>query len=184
MATGPLLTAQNLYITTSASRIAKKHNKDLVHVLDKHNGIFFSLTGLAFALGSIVSSVIFRHDINIYSNDNVTKLCGHIEPISPIEEPSSNSSHVMNLNLKPNSEFLPQLFSVYLGIDVIGVTITILVLPTLPFSDWIKKKSVLKSIYSMISSLSNVKLLLFLPMPVAVGVQRFVLFSDFTRVNK
>ena len=53
MATGPLLTAQNLYITTSASRIAKKHNKDLVHVLDKHNGIFFSLTGLAFALGSM-----------------------------------------------------------------------------------------------------------------------------------
>ena len=100
----------------------------------------------------------------------------------PLKSPLT--SHVMNLNLKPNSEFLPQLFSVYLGIDVIGVTITILVLPTLPFSDWIKKKSVLKSIYSMISSLSNVKLLLFLPMPVAVGVQRFVLFSDFTRVNK
>ena len=184
MATGPLWTAQNLYITASASRIAKKHNKDLMHVLNKHNGIFFSLTGLAFALGSIVSSVIFRHDINIYSNDNVTKLCGHIEPISPIEEPSSNSSHVMNLNLKPNSEFLLQLFSVYLGFDVIGVTITIILLPTLPLSDWIKKKSVLKSMYSMVSSLSNAKLLLFLPMPVAVGVQRFVLFSDFTRANK
>jgi hypothetical protein len=54
----------------------------------------------------------------------------------------------------------------------------------LPLSDWIKKKSVLKSIYSMVSSLSNAKLLLFLPMPVAVAVQRFVLFSDFTRVNK
>jgi hypothetical protein len=49
-----------------------------------------------------------------------------------------------------------------------------MLLPTLPLSDWIKKKSVLKSIYSMVSSLSNAKLLLFLPMPVAVGVQRFV----------
>jgi hypothetical protein len=49
MATGPLWTAQNLYITASASRIAKKHNKDLMHVLNKHNGIFFSLNGLAFA---------------------------------------------------------------------------------------------------------------------------------------
>jgi hypothetical protein len=57
--------------------------------------------------------------------------------------------------VKPNSEFLLQLFSVYLGFDVIGVTITILLLPTLPLSNWIKKKSVLKSIYSMISSLSN-----------------------------
>jgi hypothetical protein len=75
-------------------RIAKKHNKDLMHVLNKHNGIFFSLTGLAFALGSIVSSVIFRHDINIYSNDNVTKLCGHIEPISPATGIGRNSNNL------------------------------------------------------------------------------------------
>jgi hypothetical protein len=40
----------------------------------------------------------------------------------------------MNLNLKPNSEFLLQLFSVYLVFDVIGVTITIMLLPTLPLS--------------------------------------------------
>jgi hypothetical protein len=76
-------TIQVLY--KHASDFTPRPNKDLMHVLNKHNGIFFSLTGLAFALGSIVSSVIFRHDINIYSNDNVTKLCGHIEPISPIE---------------------------------------------------------------------------------------------------
>jgi hypothetical protein len=64
-----------------------------------------------------------------------------------LEHASSLYCVASNLNLKPNSEFLLQLFSVYLGFDVIGVTITIILLPTLPLSDWIKKKSVLKSIY-------------------------------------
>ncbi|XP_052073829.1 protein unc-93 homolog A-like [Mytilus californianus] len=178
LATGPLWTAQNLFITASATRIAVKSNKNLKDVLNRHNGIFFSIQGMAFAIGSVVSSLIFHTDTTLASG-NVTKYCGTLECDSYTQPITSNISFISVT--RPSPQLLHQLFSVYLAFDIIGVVIAVLLLPTLPVSEWIKKKSALKSVYSMCSSLSNVKLVLFLPLTVMVNVQRFVLYADFTK---
>ncbi|XP_063397546.1 protein unc-93 homolog A-like [Mytilus trossulus] len=178
LVTGPLWTAQNLFITASATRIAEKRKKNLKDVLNRHNGIFFSIHGVAFGIGSVVSSIIFHTDITLPSG-NVSKLCGILECDSYLQPNTSNISFISTN--RPSSQLLHQLFSVYLAFDMIGVVIAMVLLPTLPVSDWIKKKSALKSVYSMFSSLSNVKLVLFLPLTIMTSVQRFVLYADFTK---
>lgn len=176
LATGPLWTSQNLYIAASATRISQKNNKELIYILNKHNGIFYSLMGIAFASGSIVSSVIFRHDL-ITETNNSTQFCG----VQVCTE-ANLFNFTQNIPIsKPSSDLLIQLFSVYLAFDIIGIIITALFLPTLPVSDWTQKTSAVKSIYSMFSAMIDIKMILFLPLAFTVGLLRFVLYADYTR---
>ncbi|CAG2189239.1 unnamed protein product [Mytilus edulis] len=129
LVTGPLWTAQNLFITASATRIAEKRKKNLADVLNRHNGIFFSIHGVAFGIGSVVSSIIFHTDITLPSG-NVTKLCGILECDS-YRQPNTSNISFISTN-RPSPQLLHQLFSVYLAFDMIGVVIAIVLLPTLP----------------------------------------------------
>lgn len=183
LVTGPLWTSQSMFLSASAKRISQQREKDLLNTLNKHNSIFFSMNGIALAIGGIVSSVILRNDIHL-GGFNFTKPCGvyQCDTTTPKTNVTYNSTVTPSYS-RHSADSLYQLYAVYLTFDIIGVIIVALFLPPLPKSDWLQKKSPLKSLFSMFSLLSDAKMLLMLPYIIAVGIQRFFLYAEFSKVR-
>lgn len=175
---GPMWTSQSVYLADMAYSYAGRTNKDGHAVLSKFNGIFFAMFETTQITGNLISSLVLQQGGG-YNNSavNVTKVkfCGREDcPMAvnatKIEEPDT---HVVYI-----------LLAIFLVCNVIGVLLIAFLLPPLQKMTTKKQVNLLKSLVSCGKGLTDLNLVLLVPLIMFMAMEQAILWTDYTKVKK
>ncbi|XP_076106023.1 protein unc-93 homolog A-like [Mytilus galloprovincialis] len=172
LVSGPLWTAQSIYITRNAYSLADRTGKDAHVLLSRLNGIFFTIYELTQISGNLVSSAVLYKSASHSSNASSTT-CG----VSDCPAISGNAT-VLD---QPSSDVVYTMLGVFLVFDVIGLILTATFLPPLPKSQWTESSSIKESVTSCFFTFGDMKMLLLVPFIAIMAMEQAVLWTDFTK---
>ncbi|XP_065830642.1 protein unc-93 homolog A-like isoform X2 [Oscarella lobularis] len=112
-ATGPLWASINTYLTTCSMRIAKIDGVDGEVVLQRYNGIFFTIFQSAQIIGNLISSLVFQFGGSENRN------------LSNISDVISCSSNGTSDSLEVSNSVKYILLSIFMGFQVAGVLLLV-----------------------------------------------------------
>lgn len=173
LVSGPLWTAQSIYITRNAYSLADRTGKDAHVLLSRLNGIFFTIYELTQISGNIVSSAVLYKSASHSSNASSTT-CG-------VNDCPAISGNATVLD-QPSSDVVYTMLGVFLVFDVIGLILTATFLPPLPKSQWTESSSIKESVTSCFFTFGDMKMLLLVPFISIMAMEQAVLWTDFTKV--
>ncbi|KAL5016618.1 hypothetical protein ScPMuIL_006207 [Solemya velum] len=170
---GPLWASQGLYISTYSYSLAKEKQKEVGVCLSRLNGIFFALFETTSITGNLISSLVLYQDApNTTVNGNVEEVCGADECPGMLNQTALS---------QPTQSLVFTYLGVFLACDVIGLLLTIVFLPRLKPSRWVKDTSLRKSTLACFSGLSDWKLVLMIPFIMSMAIEQGLIVADFTK---
>ena len=173
---GPMWTAQSVYLADRAVSYAGRILADEHVILTRFNGIFFAMYETTQITGNLISSLVLQQGNYSEHESNATiKYCGRSDcprevNATKIEEPETRVVYI--------------LMGVFLALDVIGVLLTVILLPPLTQASKAAKVPVLKSVMACGRGLADVNLALLVPLIMFMAMEQGILWTDYTKVNK
>ncbi|VDI24110.1 Hypothetical predicted protein [Mytilus galloprovincialis] len=168
LVSGPLWTAQSIYITRNAYSLADRTGKDAHVLLSRLNGIFFTIYELTQISGNLVSSAVLYKSASHSSNASSTT-CG-------VNDCPAISGNATVLD-QPSSDVVYTMLGVFLVFDVIGLILTATFLPPLPKSQWTESSSIKESVTSCFFTFGDMKMLLlsYVSCPIGIKMVGFIM---------
>ena len=174
---GPMWTSQSVYISTNSYSLAERTGKDVHAVLSRMNGIFFTLYELTQITGNLISSLVLNQGNDSENNtltDNITAVCG------PNDCPlAANATKIE----EPESKVVYILLSIFLVFDIIGLVLTVALIPPPAKSKWSIEASTKESVVACVSVLQDTNLFMLVPFIGIMAMEQAVLWTDFTKVG-
>ncbi|XP_046545756.1 protein unc-93 homolog A-like [Haliotis rubra] len=171
---GPMWTAQGLYITTNGERISKTTGQKLHSILSKLNGAFFMCYESTQITGNLISSLVLKQ--GSYADTNTTTWCGADNCPT-----AGNGTEIA----EPEPQIVNILLGVFLVCDLIGLALTVCLLPPLhntqPEGKSIEQPGLGETLVSWCTALSDPKLICLVPFFLSCAMSQGILFADFTK---
>jgi hypothetical protein len=175
LVSGPLWVSQCMYIASHAYAYAHRCKLDPASILSEFNGVFVTLYQMTQIGGNLISSLVFYQDDSNNTTVNITKLCGAAD--CPMSE---NATRIT----PPAEDMVYILLGTFLVFDVIAFIFSLTFLPSLPKSTWAQAQSVRTSVGSCCRNLSEIKLLLILPLGFFTATAGAIFMTDFSKVSE
>lgn len=170
---GPMWTSQSVYLSEMSYSYAASSGIDDHTVLSKFNGIFFSMYETTQITGNLISSLVLQQGIYNSSGTNESvKYCGKDD--CPREV---NGTQIV----EPERHIVYILLGVFLACDILGVFLAACFLPALKRQESKEKVHVLTSLVSCGKGLSNLNLVLLVPLIVFMAMEQAILWTDYTK---
>ncbi|XP_033748453.1 protein unc-93 homolog A-like [Pecten maximus] len=169
LSTGIMWTAQGIYVANAAMQFSEITGESFDSVLSRFFGIFCMAFQSTQIWGNLISSAVLQYGHKQPPLPNITLVCG-------AEECPTN----MSIPALPETTIIYILISIYMGLTIIGLFITLFFLRPL------KKKTNQESIGKLL--LSTVKLLgtdmnmaLLVPFSLYTGLEQVVMYAEYTK---
>lgn len=184
LSTGLMWTAQGAFLTTVAVEYSNLISEPLEAVLSRFFGIFCMAFQSTQVWGNVISSTILKEEgpsVNASANNSLPpppSFCGADD--CPWDKFGGNGTHP--------ADNIPQwrvytLISIYLGFTIIGLLITVFLMKPIK-SEGPSDVSIAKQLLATLRLLmTDVRMLLLVPMSIWTGMEQAVLFAEFTKVS-
>lgn len=176
---GPMWTSQSVYLATMAYSYAGRTLKDKHAVLSKFNGIFFPMYETTQITGNLISSLVLQQgnynsnsSSNTLNNTITIKFCGSTD--CPFIE---NAEHIE----EPSRDVVFILLGIFLALDIFGLLLTSFFLP--PLEKLKHKGSICKTLSLCGKGLTDVNIILLLPLIVFMAMEQALLWTVYTKVK-
>ncbi|KAL5011303.1 hypothetical protein ScPMuIL_009854 [Solemya velum] len=169
---GFLWTTQGVYLSRFSFSLSERLGTDRNIHLNRLNGIFFSIYHVSGLSGNIISSTVLYQGSQNETRGNFSHVCGaDICPGSPNGDNFSES----------NSTLLYILLGIFLVCGLIGLLLTVFLLPAIDASLHMQSQSVGVSILACVRGLQDTRLLLLAPVMVFVAFNEGILWADYMK---
>ena len=190
---GPLWTAQGMYITTCAYIHVGRSKKNPSHVLGKYFGTFFGIYVWSNIIGNLMSSLLLNlgRVSNYEITTNVSKVynltihqIGGGTPRCGVHYCPKFSNFVHSASAKLDKEYFYYLLGLFVAFVTVGLAISILILPPIPMSAKRKENtSTVSSISSTVKPLRDPTMSLLCPSVIAYALAEAFRWTDVSHVR-
>lgn len=171
---GPMWTSQSVYISEMSYSYAASSGNDEHAVLSRFNGIFFSMYETTQITGNLISSLVLQQgNYNNSGTNDTSKYCG--------KEDCPRETNTTRID-EPERHVVYTLLGVFLACDVLGVLLTKCFLPSLKKHVPREKVNVITSLASCGKGLTDLNLVLLVPLFVFMAMEQAILWTDYTKV--
>ena len=190
---GPLWTAQGMYITICAYIHTDRSTKNPSHVLGKYFGTFFGIYVWSNIIGNLMSSLLLN--LNRISNDenntNVSQVynltihqIGRSAHRCGVHYCPKFSDFEHSTSAKLDTEYFNYLLCLFVAFVTVGLAISILILPPMPKSAKRKENtSAISSILSTVKLLRDPTMSLLCPSVIAYALAEAFRWTDVSHVR-
>jgi hypothetical protein len=186
LASGLMWTVQGCYITSIGYDYHKLTNETFGAILSKLYGIFFMAFQSTQIWGNLISSVVFQYKDSSLQFSNNSFCGGNFCPSDMIRaaKPGTGNITIPEAIHTPDQTHVTVLISIYLAFSVISLFVAIFALKPIQSSLAEKYTAVKDKFVSTLQLLiSDVNILLIIPIFFYTGIELVVMFVQFTTVS-
>ncbi|XP_060062872.1 protein unc-93 homolog A-like [Ylistrum balloti] len=169
LSTGIMWTAQGIYVAHAAMQFSSISGESFDSVLSRFFGIFCMAFQSTQIWGNLISSAVLQHGHKPPPMPNTTLVCGADEC------PTS-----MSIPALPETTIIYILISIYMGLTVIGLFITLFLLK--PLKKKMDQESIGKLLLSTVKLLAtDINMALLVPFSFYTGLEQVIMYAEYTK---
>jgi len=170
----PLWSSKCAYLTTTGIRYAELNRETQDAVVTRYFGIFFLIFQSGQIWGNLISSLVLQQGVNDTFRENADEVCG--------ARFCSDPPKLTNATDEYDHKLVIRLLSIYVATGVFAVLLIIALLDRLTGSLDRRKEqeSGLSLLIATVKHLTDVRMLLVLPLTLFSGLEQAFTFGDFT----
>lgn len=170
LSTGIMWTAQGIYTAHVAMEYAQAMEEPFDAVLSRFFGIFCMAFQSTQIWGNIISSAVLQYGHTPPPMPNVTMICG-----------ADDCPTTMSIPALPETKIIYILISIYMGLTIVGLLITIFLLK--PIHKSTGQQSVGALLLSTVKFLgTDLNMALLVPFSFYTGLEQVVMYAEYTKV--
>ncbi|XP_069136168.1 protein unc-93 homolog A-like [Argopecten irradians] len=169
LSTGIMWTAQGIYVANIAMEFSEITGESFDSILSRFFGIFCMAFQSTQIWGNLISSAVLQYGHKPPPLPNTTLVCG-----------AEECPESMSIPALPETTIIYILISIYMGLTLIGLLITVFLLK--PLKKKIDQESVGKLLLSTVKLLgTDINMALLVPFSLYTGLEQVIMYAEYTK---